>query len=81
MATRLYDRRSAHPDRAVKPVVGVAADQRIDSGNFCGELGVLSESEVRQHHDQVDVIFVAQSFDMARQLGLAERKTHSIGVA
>ena len=81
VATRLDDRRAAHPGRAVQPVVGVAADQRVDARHFGGELGVLRETEVRQHQHQVDLLAVAQAFDVARQFAVAEREAHPFGKA
>ena len=61
--------------------MSVPADEHVDAEDFGSELRILGKAEVRQHHDQVASIFVAQAFDVHRQFGIAEGEADPCGIA
>jgi len=60
---RVHDERSAHENGLRQGVVGMAAEDDVESMDPCRQLQVDGDAVVREQHDQVDLLVVPQLVD------------------
>ena len=72
MTARLENDRPIDDDGVFHAVMGVTADDHVNSGHVLGQLHILRKTEVGQDHNQIGIL--PQPFNMSGQFGIARDK-------